>query len=77
MLAWLKVSYDDSIDLSHCPLTAGCPTGLQHQELHLRLEQRDQPGRPAGLLQAGSDAQLAEAEPQQWDGEREESHGDR
>ena len=58
-------------------MCAGRTTGLQHQELHLRLEQRDQPVRPAGLLQAGPDAQLAEAQPQQREGECEESHGDR
>ena len=58
-------------------MCVGRLTGLQHQELHLRLEQRDQPGRPVGLLQARPDAQLAEAQPQQWEGEREESHGDR
>ena len=58
-------------------LSTGRTAGLQHQELHIRLEQRDQPGRPPGLLQAGPDAQLAEAQPQQREGEREESHGDR
>ena len=58
-------------------MCAGRTTRLQHQELHLGLEQRDQPGGPAGLLQAGPDAQLAAAQSQQREGEREESHGDR
>ena len=50
MLAWLKVSLLPCYVSSHLPPCPGRPPRLQHQELHLRLEQWDQPGRPAGLL---------------------------
>ena len=45
---------------------SGGAAGLPDQELHQRLEQRHLPERPPRLLQAGTHAQLGQAQSARW-----------
>ncbi|GBN14673.1 hypothetical protein AVEN_27304-1 [Araneus ventricosus] len=58
-------------------VAAGCPPGPPHRQLHLRLEQRHRPQRPAGSMQARPVPALEVAEHQEQRGELPDRHARR